>query len=181
MLGWPQERWLAEGLASSTSAWRLIAQTTQLVPSGFGTPFGPLLYGDGWDAFPAARERLMAAIAQPRVPDVVVLGGDVHRHVAANLRLHPGDRSSPIVASELIGSSITSKGLSEALNQWMRSSNPDILHARSDERGYALIDLNAQRLRCDFRATAHPVKADSVLHTQASFVIDRGVPGPRRV
>lgn len=181
MLGWPQERWLAEGLASSTSAWRLIGQTTQLAPGGFGTPFGPLLYSDGWDAFPAARERLMAAIAQPRVPDVVVLGGDVHRHLAANLRLHPGDRSSPIIASELIGSSITSKGLSEALNQWMRSSNPDILHARSDERGYALIDLNAQRLRCDFRATAHPVKADSVLHTQASFVIERGVPGPRRV
>jgi len=124
---------------------------------------------------------LLAAIAQPRVPDVVVLGGDVHRHVAANLRQRPGDPSSPIIASEIVGSSITSRGLSEVLNQWMRRSNPDILHSRSDERGYALVDITAKRLRCDFRATAHPVKADASFHTQASFVIDRGVPGLRRV
>jgi alkaline phosphatase D len=181
MLGQAQERWLADTLASSTSAWRLIGQTTQLTPGGFGTPLGPLLYADGWDAFPAARERLLAAIAQPRVPDVVVLGGDVHRHVAANLRQRPGDPSSPIIASEIVGSSITSRGLSEVLNQWMRRSNPDILHSRSDERGYALVDITAKRLRCDFRATAHPVKADASFHTQASFVIDRGVPGLRRV
>ena len=181
MLGMQQERWLADTLASSGAGWRLIAQTTQLTPGGFGTPFGPLLYADGWDAFPAARERLMAAIAQPRVPDVVVLGGDVHRHVAANLRQHPGDPSSPVIASEIVGSSITSRGLSEVLNQWMRRSNPDILHSRSDERGYTLIDINKDRLRCDFRATAHPVKADARFHTQASFVIDRGVPGLRHI
>jgi len=181
MLGQTQERWLADTLASSTSAWRLIAQTTQLSPSGFGTPFGPLQYADGWDAFPAARERLMAAIAQPRVPDVVVLGGDVHRHVAANLRQRPGDASSPIIASEIVGSSVTSRGLSEVLNQWMRRSNPDILHSRSDQRGFAVIDINAKRLRCDFRATAHPVRPDASFHTQASFVIDRGVPGLRKL
>lgn len=180
MLGMEQEFWLAEGLASSTRAWKFIVQTTQISPSGLSGPFGSVLYGDGWDAFPAARERLMAAIAQPRVPDVVCLGGDVHRHVAANLRLQPGDPQSPIVASEIVTSSITTPGLSELLSQWTKAGNPDLLHLRSDERGFVLLDVTDQQVNCEFRATAHPVRADARLHTQARYVVDRGVPGPRK-
>lgn len=178
VLGLPQERWLATALAASTGAWRLIGQTTQISPGQISTPLGSLTYADGWDAFPLARERLMAAIAQPRVPDVICLGGDVHRHVAANLRLRPEDASSPIIASEFVASSITTRGLGEMLTQWMKSNNPDLLHLRSDERGYALIDITPQQLRCDFRATAFPVRAGSVFHTQASYVVERGVAGP---
>ena len=181
MLGQDQELWLADGLAASTKAWKFIVQTTQISPSGLTGRFGSLLYGDGWDAFPAARERLMAAIAQPRVPDVVCLGGDVHRHVAANLRLQPADLQSPIVASEIVTSSITSPGLSEFITQWMKAVNPDLLHLRSDGRGFVLLDVTPQQVACEFRATPHPVRADSRLSTQARYVIDRGVPGPRKV
>jgi alkaline phosphatase D len=181
MLGRGQEHWLAESLAASRGAWRIIAQSTQMSPGTFKPPGADaLLYSDGWDAFPAARERLMAAIAQPRVPDVVVLSGDVHRHVAANLRLHPTDPQSPIIASEFAASSISSRGLSEFLNGWMKRSNPDLLHLRGDERGYALIDVSPEQMRCDFRATAHPVLADARFHTQASYVVERGVAGPRK-
>lgn len=181
MLGMDQEAWLADGLATSTRAWKFIVQPTQISPSGLNLPFAPLLYGDGWDAYPAARERLLSSIAQPRVQDVVCLGGDVHRHVAANLRLQPGDPQSPIVASEIVTSSITSPGLSEVLTQWVKAGNPDLLHVRSDQRGFVLLDVTAQQVMSEFRATAHPVRADARLHTQARYVIDRGVPGPRKV
>ena len=181
LLGADQEGWLGDGLASSERAWKIIAQPTQIAPGGVNTPWGPLLYADGWDAYPAARERLMAAIAQPRVPDVVCIGGDVHRHVAANLRLNPRDLSSPIVASEFVTTSVSSKGLSEFLSGWLKSSNPDLLHVRSDERGYMVLDLTPRQMMCEFRATPHPVKVDARLRTQARFVVDRGVPGPRKV
>ncbi|MDO9236780.1 MAG: alkaline phosphatase D family protein [Aquabacterium sp.] len=180
MLGQDQEYWLAEGLAASTKAWKFIAQPTQVAPGVLGTLMGPLGYADGWDAFPAARERLMAAIAQPRVPDVICLGGDVHRHVAANLRLNPLDPASPIVASEFVTSSVTSQGLSELLNAWVKASNPDVLHMRSDERGYMLLDITPTQTRCTFRGTTHPVRADSRLRNQAVYVVDRGVPGTRK-
>ena len=181
LLGLDQEYWLAEGLASSTRDWKLIAQPTQIAPGGIKTPVGPLLYADGWDAYPAARERLMSAIAQPRVPDVVCLSGDVHRHVAANLRLNPADASSPIVASEFVASSVSSKGLSEFLSGLLRRSNPDLLHLRGDERGYLLLDITPRQMVCDFRSTPHPVRADARLRTQARYVVERGVPGPRKV
>lgn len=181
MLGAEQEDWLAEGLAGSERIWKLIAQPTQIAPGGISTPLGPVVYADGWDAFPAARERLMAAIAQPRVPDVICLGGDVHRHVAANLRLDPRDLRSPIVGSEFVTSSVSSRGLSEFLSSLVRRSNPDLLHLRGDERGYILLDLSPQQALCEFRATPHPVQRDAKLRTQARYVVERGVPGPRRV
>jgi len=180
MLGEDQEAWLADGLASSTRAWKFIVQPTQIAPGLMKTPFGSLVYADGWDAYPAARERLLSAIAQPRVPDVICLGGDVHRNVAANLRLDPMDPGSPIIASEFVGTSVSSKGLSELITSWMKSGNPDLLHARSDERGYTLLDVSPKQVMCEFRTTPHPARADARLRTQARFVVDRGVPGPRK-
>jgi alkaline phosphatase D len=181
VLGQSQEYSLADGLASSSRDWKFIVQSTQVAPGVVKTPFGALVYADGWDAFPAARERLMAAIAQPRVPDVVCLGGDVHRHVAAPLRLDPRDPTSAIVASEIVTSSVSSKGLSELLNAWMKRSNPDLWHLRSDERGYVLLDVTPKQVAVDFRGTPHPVRTDSRFKTQARYVIDRGTPGPRKV
>lgn len=181
ILGADQEAWLAQGLASSMSTWKFIVQPTQVAPGAIRTPLGALVYGDGWDAFPAARERLMEMIAQPRVADVVCLSGDVHRHVAANLRWRPSDQASPVIASEIAVTSIATPGLSELITSWMKSTNPDLLHARSDERGYALLDITPERITCEFRGTRHPVRPTSTLHTQARYVIDRGAPGPRRV
>ena len=180
VLGQEQEDWLAAGLAGSERAWKLVLQPTQMAPGIVPTPVGEVRYTDGWDAFPAARARLMSAIAQPRVQDVVLLGGDVHRHVAARLRLDPTDPQSPVVASEFVTSSITSKGLSEFVDMLVRRYNPDLLHMRSDERGYVRLDITPEQLQCTFRATAHPVKPGASLHTQSVWVVDRGQPGPRR-
>ena len=181
MLGMDQENWLADSLVASVKDWKFIAQSTQVSPGGLRTPLGRLFYADGWDAFPAARERLLSAIGQPRVQNVVCLGGDVHRHVAANLRLDPQDPTTPIVASEIVTSSVTSKGLSEFLTDWMKFSNPDVLHMRSDQRGYVLLDVTAQQLAAEFRATDHPVKPDSQTRVQARYVIDKDIAGLRRV
>ena len=73
------------------------------------------------------------------------LGGDVHRHVAANLRLRPNDAASPIVASEFVGGSITSRGAGQARDGTAcGATTPMCVHARGDERGWALIDMHAR-------------------------------------
>ena len=180
MLGQSQAYDVAEQLASSTCDWKFIVQSTQMSPGVLRSPLGPLLYADGWDAYPAARRRFTEAIAQPRVPDVVCLGGDVHRHVAANLRLDPADPASPIIASEIVTTSVSSRGLSELLSSWVKRGNPDLLHVRGDERGYVLLDITPKQVQVEFRSTPHPVRADSRLRTQARYVIERGQPGPRK-
>jgi alkaline phosphatase D len=177
MFGIEQERWLARGLAASPRRWKLLGQGTQISPSGVDSPLGRRIYTDGWDGYPAARERLLRAIAEPAVSNVIALGGDVHRHVAAQLRLRPNDPASPIVASEFVCSSLTTHGLSEALTGLMRASNPDMLHARSDERGYALLDVTPRSVVCEFRATPFPARADARLDAQARFAVEHDRPG----
>ncbi|HWH74770.1 MAG TPA: alkaline phosphatase D family protein [Methylibium sp.] len=180
MFGSAQERWIGSELAASEARWRLLAQATQIAPAGIDTPLGRSLYSDGWDGYPAARARLLGAIAEQPQGNVVCLGGDVHRHVAARLRADPLDPRSAVVASEFVTSSLTSRGLSEALTELMLGSNPDLLHARSDERGYALLEVTAERVSCTLRATPFPVRPDSHIGTQAVWVVESGTPGPQR-
>lgn len=178
VLGHTQEQWLGQRLRAGQTRWELVAQTTQVSPNTFHTPAGSLAYADGWDAYPAARQRLMDAFAAAPGHRVVCLGGDVHRHVAARLRRQATGPHSPVVASEFVSSSITSKGVSELLNDWIRAGNPDIVHCRSDQRGYALLDVTDHQVACTFKATPHPVLPDATLHDQARFVVRQDGQGP---
>jgi alkaline phosphatase D len=56
----------------------------------------------------------------------------------------------------------------------MLRDNPDIAYARTDERGYALLTITAQQLRCDFLATPNAEPADAVLRTSQRYVVERG-------
>ena len=177
MFGRAQESWLETGLGASRARWKLVAQGTQISSSGIDTPLGRRIYTDGWDGYPAARERLLDALRRHAASDVVCLGGDVHRHVVADLRPRPNDPGSPVVASEFVCTSVTSRGLSESITALIRASNPDIAYSRGDERGYMLVELGPEAAHADLRATPHPAQRDAVLHSQARFGVLSGKPG----
>lgn len=177
MLGAAQERWLAEGLATSGARWKLLAQSTQVSSSSIEMPQGRQTWTDAWDGYPLARQRLLQGIADARVRNAVTLGGDVHRFVAADLRVQPNDADSPIVASEFVGGSVTSRGASRAAMAKMQLDNADIAHARGDERGYAFLDIDRKAARCEFRATPHPARQDARLERQALYVVQDGRAG----
>lgn len=177
MLGAAQEQWFTEGLSRSTRRWKLVAQSTQMSSSGINTPLGRSAFTDGWDGYPQARARLLGTVADAKLQNVVMLGGDVHMNVAAQLRAQPNDERSPVVASEIVTTSITSRGLGEKLLAQIRDSNPDIVHARSDERGYTLLEVRPEGISAEFRTTANPALADGVFRAQAKLGIRSGVAG----
>lgn len=181
MLGAAQEQWLAEGLAASRGHWRLLAQSTQISSTGIDTPVGRTIYTDGWDGYAGARTRLLKTLAEVAQGNVLTLGGDVHQNVAANLRVVPNDENSPIVASEFVSTSISSRGMSESALARVRASNPDIQHARSDERGYTLVDITRDSATAVFRTTAFPAQAGASLQTQATYRVQSGQAGVHRV
>ena len=180
MLGMAQEQWIHEGLTRSHRRWKLVAQSTQMSSSGVNTPLGRSAFTDGWDGYPQARARLLGTVAQAGVQNVVMLGGDVHMNVAAQLRVQANDERSPVVASEIVTTSVTSRGLGEKLLAQIRDSNPDIAHARSDERGYTLLDVRPEGVSAEFRTTANPARVDGVFKTQAQFAIRSGVAGVQK-
>ena len=166
-----------QGLADSRRGWKLLAQSTLMAPSGLQTPLGRTRFNDGWDGYPQARQRLLSGMSRMGLRDALVLGGDVHMHVAADLRLRPDDERSPVVASEIVTTSISSRGMGESMLAAIRDNNPDIRHARSDERGYTLLEVRPDGVSVTFRATPHPVLPDSVLRDQARFEVLAGRAG----
>ena len=91
MLGAGQEAWLLGGLTDSPARWNILAQQVPMmrrVLSGGGISM------DKWDAYPAARQRLLDGMVERRTANPVVLSGDVHVALAATLRQRPEDPRS---------------------------------------------------------------------------------------
>jgi alkaline phosphatase D len=142
---------------------------------------GRSYWNEAWDGYPEARKRLLQTVVDAKLTNVVTLGGDVHCNVAANLRLEPNNPQSPIVASEFVTTSITSRGLGDKPAALIRDSNADLLHYRSDERGYSLITVTPQEVRCDFRTTKFPAGSEAGLKTQTTYVVKNGKAGPQAI
>lgn len=181
MLGAEQERWLTGSLSASKRRWKLVAQATQISSTSVPAPVGRSYWNDAWDGYPEARKRLLQTMVDAKLSNVVTLGGDVHCNVAAPLRLEPNNPASPIVASEFVTTSITSRGLGDKAAAVIRESNADLLHYRPDERGYSLITITPDQVRCDFRTTKFPAGSEPTLKTQASYVVKNGKAGPQPV
>jgi alkaline phosphatase D len=82
-----------------------------------------------------------------------------------------------VVASELVTTSVSTRGMSPKLMAQIQRDNPDIRHARSDERGYTLIDIRPDRLDAQFLTTLHPAQPDARLALQGRWTVRQGVAG----
>ena len=188
LFGSEQERWLIDSF-SREHAWNLLAQTTLMArfsteavvaaADANGPPQGRY-WTDGWDGYPAARRRLLAAMQQRKVPGAVVLSGDVHAHYVADLHVDPGDSGSPAVATEFCGTSISSRSWPQRAVDAALVHNPHVRYGRSDQRGYVRFALTHDRLEADLRAVADVRDAHSAVGSQARFVVEAGTVGAVR-
>ena len=178
LLGAAQERWLADGW-DSARPWNLLAQQTLMAPFSQSNPVdgGGTYWTDGWDGYAASRQRLLATVAERRVPGVVVLGGDVHANHVADLKADFDLARSPVIATEFCGTSISSLGQAQARLDAGRAFNPHVHWARSDQRGYVRFALDAKQLQAQLRVVDNAVLADSGIGTAARFVVDAKQPG----
>ena len=181
LLGAAQEAWLTRQFASSRAPWNVIAQQTLMAQLDVQTGDGQRVWTDGWDGYPAARRRLLESVVSQRLANPVVIGGDVHMNFVADLKLDFDDSTSPVVASEFAGTSITSPA-----GSWQRNlaailaENPHVKYARGDRRGYARATIDGQRFNVDLIGVDTVRKPDSRAEVLARFVVEDGRPGPQR-
>jgi len=182
MTGAAQEDWLLQGLASSRAQWNVIAQQVMVTRVNFAPTLPtPVFNMDAWDGYVAARNRLLGFVRDRGVPNVVVLTGDIHSSWVADLKANFDEPGSPVVATELVGTSISSDfappfvaAIEAALQH---PSNDHVKFFNGDFRGYVRCDVDAERWRADFRAVATVLAASSPVVTLASFEVLDGVPG----
>lgn len=173
LTGEEQERWLLDGFARSSSRWDVLGQ--QVFFGGVELKLGPEvgINPDGWDGYTANRQRIIAGLVDSRVRNAVVLTGDVHSHWAAEVRERVGDSSSPIVATELVTSSITSGGDGSDTRADVEAVLPENPHIRyfSNRRGYVRARVTEDEMRADFRVMPFVSQPGAPVRTDASFVV----------
>lgn len=176
MLGADQEAWLRNELGRARGHWTLIAQQTLMAEANRAAADAkePNYWMDGWDGYPAARQRLLEVMAARRNANHVVLGGDVHMYAVADLRLGKG----PVIASEFVGTSITSQGPSADRVRALTTHNPDLKYVRGDKRGYALVDITPAACHTHFDVVNDVKDANTARTRLASFAVAAGKPGP---
>jgi alkaline phosphatase D len=181
MLGTAQERWLENGLRAVPGRWNLLAQQTVVARTAriFN---GRRRWGtDSWDGYHAARRRLLDAVAAHRARSCVVLTGDVHANLVCDLKLRFGEARSPVVATELCGTSVSSVGPPQSRMDAIRADNSHVRYADATQRGYVLVDLTRERCVAQFRVLDDATDPDAAVSTQATFAIEAGRPGAVRL
>ena len=116
---------------------------------------------------PAAACSIRSPRHKPRNP--IVIGGDRHAFFVADLARDFTRPGGPPLASEFVGTSITSEGPSaKGLHQALKA-NPHVKYGRSDKRGYATVDLTAARCTVGFEALDDEKQKDSPVRRLADL------------
>ena len=90
------------------------------------------------------------------------------------------DPRAPVVASEFVGTSVTSQAWAqERLNKFL-PDNPHMKLVDSRHRGYTRVEVTPGRMKVELRALEDVRARDSACSTLATFVVEDGKPGPQR-
>ena len=180
LLGQKQERWLTDGLGASSARWNVIAQQTLMAQSDRRPGDGQAFWTDGWDGYPLARRRLLRVIEEERVTNPVVIGGDLHLSVVADLKTDFDDPRAPVVATEFVGTSISSQGWPRRRVEAWLAESPHIRYANPTRRGYTVAELSARRCLVSLRTLDDVRDPQSRIRTLRSFAVEDGKPGAQR-
>lgn len=182
LLGRRQMRWLEKRLEASDAVWNVLAQQVMMTRwdltalTGFQSP---LFNVDAWDGYQVARDRLLSFIAERAIQNPVVLTGDIHSSWAADLRVDFSNLSSPIIATEFVGTSISSEFPVAAIPQVQATlpSNPHIRYFEGAHRGYLVCEVTPALWTTQYRGVDSVLTPESGISTLATFVTEAGRPG----
>jgi alkaline phosphatase D len=180
LLGSGQRHWLLAGLARSRARWNVLAQ--QLLMAELDRQPGPgLAYGsDGWDGYAADRARILGFLRARRPSNPVVLGGDMHSFWVNDLALDNHQPGAEVLASEFVGTSISSSGPDYEQYRAYLADNPHVRFFESRWRGYLRCVADHRRWRTDLRVVQTVQRPGAPIRTLASFMVEDGRPGPQR-
>jgi alkaline phosphatase D len=183
MLGARQAGWLKAALLKSTAVWNVLAQQVMMGMVGFARAQGPLRYSmDQWPGYAYERMRLLEFLHERRVANPVVLTGDIHSNWVHDLRVDDRRPELPVVATEFVGTSISSGGNTRGQPSDLDAvlANNPFVKLYNRNRGYVRCTLTPQQWRSDYVVVEDVVRPGGKAHTLASFVVEAGRPGAQR-
>lgn len=184
MLGREQESWLYRGLVRSQAQWDILASNVMLARLDHDGAAGDRLWHDAWDGFPAARQRLIGAWQRAQTRNPVVITGDWHSTFVNDVLADFDRPDSDVVATEFVGTSISSNGDRTPYGPYygpMIPFNPHIKFFDGDRRGHVRVSVDRRRMKVDLQMVRTVTSASAEQYTYASFAVRDGVPGAVRL
>jgi phosphodiesterase/alkaline phosphatase D-like protein len=180
MLGEEQEQWLFRGLERSQARWNVLAQQTMMAPYDYDVGEGESINHDQWDGYVVARDRFLDFVQRTRPSNPVVLSGDWHSSFVNDLNADWTDPESETVATEFVGTSISSGCGWASTVEAARSANPHVKLFNGTYRGYLHCEVTPDEWQTDLRIVTEPANPQSPVYTLAAFGVLNGQPGAVR-
>ena len=180
LLGEAQKDWLFKRLRTSGSTWNVMAQQVMM---------GRLLRRneqeeemflmDIWDGYPDERDELLARLKSAQTPNPIVLTGDIHSNWVNNILSDFSNESSEVIATEFVGTSITSGGDGSDISNTTAQTLSDNAHVKfyNRQRGYVSCHLSKDLWQSDYKILDKVTEPGHPIRTRASFVVEAGNPG----
>jgi alkaline phosphatase D len=198
LLGARQRAWLERGLGRSPATWNVLAQQVMMGLVGFA-PRPPRAAADGktpaappsterrhsmdqWGGYVHERGELLRFLAARKVANPIVLTGDIHSNWVNDLRVDDHDERDAVVATEFVGTSISSGGDghdASAEGAELQAHNPGLRHL-DRQRGYFTCTVTPRTWRSDYVAIDRVTSAGGRARTSASFELAAGTRGVQR-
>ncbi|HIE97485.1 MAG TPA: alkaline phosphatase [Planctomycetes bacterium] len=179
ILGRRQKGWLKSGLLQSHSTWNVLAQQV-LMARVDRIPGDTDLYTmDKWAGYDVERQEMMDFFHERRIPNPIVLSGDIHTNFVNELKTDFDNPDSATVGTEFVGTSISSGGDgSQKLDYTddMMAENP-FIKFHNAERGYVRCEVTPDEWRSDYQVVESVTRKAAPLVNRASFVVTNGESG----
>jgi alkaline phosphatase D len=182
MLGGEQREWLLEELATTTARWNVLANQTAFSPFDTDTNatrrgFGE---GDNWDGYVAERQLILDRLVEHRTPNPIVITGDSHNNWVRNVPPDAEHFDAPPVATEFMGTSISTGGDDTPFVRSGGAQNPHML-MRNNNRGYVRCTLTPDAWTSEFRKVGTVLQPSSPCSSLATFAVENGSAGAHQV
>ena len=201
--GAAQLGWLKDGLAASRAQWKLVGNPVMIAPvqfpplpttvtrpitdvTGLLPPEGVPYNADQWDGYTDDRRELLTHLADRGIGDTVFLTGDIHCSWACDLPLDPALYPlSGSVATELVGTSVTSDNLDDmlgtpprttslAVEESIKAVNRHVRYLEFDSHGYSVLDVTPARTQMDWWYVSERTDPNATVRWGASWAVAAG-------
>ena len=182
LLGDRQRDWLFKALESSPAAWNVLAQQIMMARVDREPGEGIRYSMDQWPGYGAALDRFLEFFAEGRTRNPVVLTGDIHSHWVNDLLADFDDPTSQVVATEFVGTSISSSGDGGPNREYAEGvmrDNP-FVKLQNAQRGYVSCELTPRLFTARYRVLDSVTRRGSPRETLAEFAVESGRPGAQR-
>ncbi|MGC4047779.1 MAG: alkaline phosphatase D family protein [Armatimonas sp.] len=179
IMGAAQKRWLMDGMRRSGGRWNLLAQQVMMGMNDITAGPEKNYSMDQWPGYAHERMELVRFMKDRRISNPVVVTGDIHSNWVNDLRVDDRELKQPVVATEFVGTSITSGGNGQdkpAAHDARLAENPGCKFYNT-QRGYLRCTVTDKTWQTDYVVMDKVTEQSGTASVRASFVVEAGKAG----